>query len=130
MTHQVSQTICVQGLSKPHLHLTYFDLGLTTAPSRGPAMNTEALFLLPLSKSICELLHAPLSFTHPQTSVTTSKLNCLLKGRRKKRLNKISSNRSRFGSLREPDDVVRCKDSAITILNHVQMSEDDRQREK
>lgn len=35
-----------------------------------------------------------------------------------------------FGSLQETDDVVRCKDRAMAILNHVQMSEDDRQREK
>lgn len=50
--------------------------------------------------------------------------------KKKRRNNKISSTRSMFGSLQETDDVVRCKDRAMAILNHVQMSEDDRQREK
>lgn len=51
-------------------------------------------------------------------------------GGKKKRNNRISSTRSLFGNIQEASDVVRRKDSVVTILNRVQMSEDDRQREK
>lgn len=79
---------------------------------------------------LCFLLHLErqnISLGH------SNKLQTLLFDRgweKKKKNNKISSTRSMFGSLQETDDVVRCKDKAMTILNQVQMSEDDRQREK
>lgn len=114
--------------SKWHLHLKHFDLSPTAAPTRCPAINTGTLFLLPLPRSIHELLH-----TSPRTSVTIFKLYRLIEGggkKKKRRNNRISSTRSLFGSIQEAGEVVRCKDSAVTILNRVQMSEDDRQREK
>lgn len=126
MTDQVRQMICIQGLNKLNLHLKYFDLHPTRAPSRVPAINTKALFLLPLFKTAHQLLHVPPSFTprnekrSPQPSVTAPKVSAKRAGEKR---HNIFSNRSTFPSLQEADGVVV---NSSAILNSMQMSEDDK----
>lgn len=62
-------------LSKWHLHLRYFDLSPTAAPTRCPAMNAGTLFLLLLLRSIHELLHMLCFPSHLKKQNTSSDLN-------------------------------------------------------
>lgn len=113
--------------SKWHLHLKHFDLSPTAAPTRCPAINTGTFS--PASAQIYPRASAHISSDFSNNLQTLS-FDRGWRKKKKRRNNRISSTRSLFGSIQEAGEVVRCKDSAVTILNRVQMSEDDRQREK